>query len=300
MHTQSLPGDTPVGTAGLGGSLALLVVLFGSFMDLLDGTIVILAAPAIVADLGATDAQIQWTVACYTLALSAGLIVGGRLGDSYGRRRLFLLGLAAFTLASASCALAPTIEMLIATRCVQGLAAGAMVPQVFGIIRGSFTPAQRASAFGAYGAVQGLAAIAGPLPGGILVSIDAFGLGWRSIFWINVPVCLVALALGLRVLPESRSSRTGSFDLLGAALGALGVSLLLLPLIQVTDWGWTAWSSALVLLALLALAGFLAYERHLGRCGGEPVFDPPCCGSGRSAPASSPRCCSSPASARCS
>lgn len=276
MPTQSLPGDTPVRTAGLGGSLALLVVLFGSFMDLLDGTIVILAAPAIVADLGATDAQIQWTVAAYTLALSAGLIVGGRLGDTYGRRRLFLLGLAAFTVASASCALAPTVEVLIATRTVQGLAAGAMVPQVFGIIRGSFTPARRAQAFGAYGAVQGLAAIAGPLLGGVLVSMDAFGLGWRSIFWINVPVCLVAFALGLRVLPESRSSRTtGSFDLLGAALGALGVFLLLLPLIQITEWGWTGWSSALVLLALLTLATFLGYERHLGRRRGrEPVFDP--------------------------
>ncbi|GAA3163159.1 MFS transporter [Nonomuraea salmonea] len=251
---------------------ALLVVLFGSFMDLLDATIVTVAAPAISRDLGADDAQIQWTIAAYTLALGAGLITGGRLGDQYGRKRLFLIGLAGFMVTSALCALAADPAMLIGMRAAQGLTGGIMMPQVFGIIRASFPPEQRAKAFGAYGAVQGLASVAGPLLGGLLVEADLFGLGWRTIFWINVPVSVVALVAGAKVLPESRSASTARLDLAGALLAAAGILLLLLPIIQSETWSWGSY--ALLAAGVVVLAIFLAYERRLTARGAEPVLDP--------------------------
>lgn len=263
---------TPV--AGAGASAALLVVLFGSFMDLVDATIVTVAAPAIVQDLGASDAQIQWTIAGYVLALGAGLITGGRLGDQFGRKRLFMIGLAGFMVTSAACALAAGPGMLIGMRGAQGLAAGVMVPQVFGIIRASFAPAERAKAFGAYGAVQGLASVAGPLLGGLLVESNLFDLGWRTIFWINVPVSIIALILGAKVLPESRSTSTTRLDVFGALLAAAGILLLLLPIIQTETRGWTWVSYVLVAAGIVVLAIFLAFERRLARRGNEPVFDP--------------------------
>jgi MFS family permease len=149
-----------------------------------------------------------------------GLITGGRIGDLYGRRRVFLLGLAAFMLASAGCGLAPSPGALVGMRVVQGLAGGLMIPQVFGIIRASFEPGARARALGAYGAVLGLASVAGPLLGGLLVEADLFGLGWRAIFWVNVPIAIVALVVGARFMPESRSAGRTRLDLAGAALAA--------------------------------------------------------------------------------
>ncbi|MET9691526.1 MFS transporter [Streptomyces sp. NPDC006514] len=254
--------------------MALLVVLFGSFMDLIDATIVTVASPAIARDMGAGDAQIQWMIAAYTLAMGAGLITGGRLGDQFGRKRLFMIGLVGFMVTSALCALAVTPGMLIGMRAAQGLTAGIMVPQVFGVIRASFAPAERAKAFGAYGAVQGLASVAGPLLGGLLVEADLFGLGWRTIFWINVPISILALVVGARVLPESRSASTARRDLVGALLAASGILLLLLPIIQTGTWGWTAASYALLAGGIILFTIFLAYERSLAGRGGEPVFDP--------------------------
>ncbi|QIP87832.1 MFS transporter [Streptomyces sp. Tu 2975] len=268
------PDAPPAPISGAGANVALLVVLFGSFMDLVDATIVTVAAPAIARDMGAGDAQIQWTIAAYTLALGAGLITGGRLGDQFGRKRLFMIGLVGFMVTSALCALAVTPGMLIGMRAAQGLTAGIMVPQVFGVIRASFAPAERAKAFGAYGAVQGLASVAGPLLGGLLVEADLFDLGWRTIFWINVPISILALVVGARVLPESRSASTARLDLVGALLAASGILLLLLPIIQTETWGWTAASYALLAAGIILLTIFLAYERSLAGRGGEPVFDP--------------------------
>lgn len=260
--------------AGRAASLALLVVLFASFMDLLDVTIVTVAAPDIAANLNASEAQLQWMLAAYVLALGSGLVTGGRVGDAYGRRRVFLVSLAGFALASAACALAPSAGTLIALRALQGLAGGFMVPQVFGIIRSSFAPAAMAKAFGAYGAVQGLASVAGPLLGGALVNADLWGLGWRTIFWINVPVAVLALALGVRFLPESHAPGRTRLDVVGALLAAVGVFLVLLPLVQGRDWGWPGWGWGLLVLGLVVLAGFLAYEQRLARAGGQPVLDP--------------------------
>lgn len=283
-HGKDMSSHTPIGAAyetpleplvtGRVASLALLVVLFASFMDLLDVTIITVAAPNIAANLQASQSQLQWMLAAYVLALGSGLITGGRVGDANGRRRVFLFSLASFVLASAACALAPTAGMLIALRAVQGLAGGFMVPQVFGIIRSSFAPASMAKAFGAYGAVQGLASVAGPLLGGVLVDADLWGLGWRTIFWINVPVAVLALALGWRFLPESHAPGHTRLDTAGALMAAAGVFLVLLPLVQGRDWGWPPWGWILLALGLVVLALFLTYERQLARRGGHPVVDP--------------------------
>lgn len=272
---QAVPHTAPEPqVAGRPASLALLVVLFASFMDLLDVTIITVAAPDIAANLNASEAQLQWMLAAYVLALGSGLVTGGRVGDAYGRRLVFLVSLAGFAVASAACAMAPSAGMLIVMRALQGLAGGFMVPQVFGIIRSSFAPAAMAKAFGAYGAVQGLASVAGPLLGGALVDADLWGLGWRTIFWINVPVAALALALGVRFLPESHAPGRTRLDVVGALLAAVGVFLVLLPLVQGRDWGWPLWGWGLLALGLVVLAGFLAYEQWLARAGGQPVLDP--------------------------
>ena len=263
--TGSLPTSTPT---------VIAVILVASFMDLVDVTIVAVAAPSIQASLGASPAQVQWVVAAYALALGAALVTGGRIGDAYGRRRAFLVGLAVFVVASAACALAPTAGVLIATRVLQGLAAGTMVPQVFGIIRSSLDPRQQGAALGAYGGVQGLASIAGPLLGGLLVTADLFGLGWRTVFWVNVPIGLVALVLARRVLPESRQPAAARLDLAGAALLAGSLVLVLLPVVQGRPWGWPLWGWALVLAGVAGLAAFLRVERRLVARGGQPVLDP--------------------------
>lgn len=269
------PAATPSATiTGRAAVIAVAVVLIAAFMDLLDATIVSVAAPAIAEGLGASEAALQWTLAGYALAIGAGLITGGRIGDQFGRRRVFLLGLTGFTLASAACALAPTPEVLIATRVAQGLAAGLMVPQVFGIFRSSLEPETRGKALGAYGAVLGLASVAGPLLGGLLVDADLFGLGWRTIFWVNVPVAVVGLILGARFLPESRAPGRTRLDLPGAALAAAAALLLLLPLVQGRDWGWPWWGFVLLALSVPTTALFLRRERRLVARGGQPILDP--------------------------
>ncbi|MEV0649560.1 MFS transporter [Phytomonospora sp. NPDC050363] len=269
-----MPTTTTQDRTGTSSVTALVVVLVAAFMELLDATIVSVAAPAIAADLDAGEAALQWTLAGYTLALGAGLITGGRIGDQYGRRRTFLIGLSGFAVASAACALAPSAGILIATRVAQGLAGGLMVPQVLGIIRSSFTPAARARAFGAYGAVLGVASVAGPLLGGVLVDADLLGLGWRTIFWVNVPVAALGLILGLRSLPESSAADRSRLDLPGAALAAVASVLLLLPLIQGREWGWPWWSFALMALAVPVFVLFLGREGRLLARGGQPVLDP--------------------------
>lgn len=252
----------------------IAVILIATFMDLVDVTIVAVAAPNIQASLGASPAQLQWIIAVYALSLGAALITGGRLGDSYGRRRTFLVGLAAFVLASAACALAPTVGVLIGSRVIQGLAAGVMVPQVFGIIRSSLEPRQMGAALGAYGGVQGLASIAGPLLGGLLVTANLFGLEWRSIFWVNVPIGLVVLLIGLKVLPESSQPTAATLDLRGATLLAGSLLLLLLPIVQGQTWGWPIWGWGILAAGLAGLVLFVIFERRLAARGGQPVLDP--------------------------
>ncbi|MFI9549994.1 MFS transporter [Nonomuraea endophytica] len=270
----SSPPDSSMITSGRVALIAVAVVLLADFMELLDATIVSVAAPEIMSELGASDSAIQWTVAGYTLAMGAALITGGRLGDQFGRRRAFLGGLSGFAVASVLCALAPSPEVLIATRVLQGLAGGLMVPQVFGIIRSSLPPAARAKAFGAYGAVLSLASVAGPLLGGFLVDADLFGLGWRAIFWVNIPIAIIGLILGARYLPESAAEDRPRLDVLGALLGAVTAVLVLLPLVQGREWGWPWWGFAMMVCSLLTGGLFLLRGRRVSARGEQPVFDP--------------------------
>ncbi|GAA0954138.1 MFS transporter [Nonomuraea longicatena] len=251
--------------------IVLSVILIADFMELLDGTIVSVAAPAIAAELGAGEAALQWLVAGYTLAVGAGLITGGRLGDQYGRRRMFLLGLAGFLVASIGCGLAPDSGTLIAMRVLQGLAGGLMIPQVFGVIRATFAPEARAKALGAYGAVLGVASVAGPLLGGLLVGS---GWGWRSIFWVNVPIAIIGLIVGAKYMPESRVDERQRLDVPGALMSAAAVLLLMLPLVQGRDWGWPWWAFALMVLAVPLGWVFMGRERRLVAQGEQPIFDP--------------------------
>jgi EmrB/QacA subfamily drug resistance transporter len=272
--TSAPPPPQLSSATGRAAVLAVAVVLMADFMELLDATIVSVAAPAIMQELGASEAALQWTVAGYTLALGAALITGGRVGDQFGRRKVFLVGLAGFAVASALCALAPDPATLIAMRVVQGLAAGFMVPQVFGIIRSSLAPGARAKALGAYGAVLSLASVAGPLLGGFLVDADLFGLGWRTIFWVNIPVAAIGLILGAKFLPESSAPRRARLDLLGALLGAVTAVLILLPLVQGREWGWPWWGYAMMGAAAVSGTVFLRWERRLIARNEQPIFDP--------------------------
>ncbi|MFD0787549.1 MFS transporter, partial [Micromonospora azadirachtae] len=180
--------------------LALAVILAAEVMDLLDALVTNLAGPAIRAGLGGSASLIQWLGAGYTLAMAIGLITGGRLGDLYGRRRMFLAGVAGFTVASALCALSVSPGMLVASRVAQGLFGAVLLPQGLGIIKEVFPPRELAAAFGAFGPVMGISAVGGPILAGWLVDADLWGTGWRAIFLINLPIGLLALLGALRFL----------------------------------------------------------------------------------------------------
>src|SRR5580693_2372098 len=198
--------------------LAFAVVIAAAVMDLLDSTITQVAAPAIRRELGGSYAFIEWVTAAYALAMAAGLLTGGRLGDLFGRRRMLLIGMAGFVAASALCATAGSAGELIAARAVQGALGAIMLPQVFGLIRDLFEAHEMGRAFGVYGPVMGLSAMLGPIASGGLIGADVAGTGWRMIFLVNVPVGLVALVLGARLLPVGAAS-AGAASAGGASAG---------------------------------------------------------------------------------
>src|SRR6185369_17209310 len=171
-----------------------VVVLAAEIMDLLDATIINIAGPSILADLGGSYAFVQWLAAGYTLAFAVGLVTGGRLGDLFGRRRMFVIGAAGFTICSVLCAVAPGPAALIAFRVLQGAFGAVLIPQGFGIVKSVFPPAQVGAAFGAFGPVIGLSAVGGPILAGALVDADFWGTGWRMIFLINLPLGIAAVA----------------------------------------------------------------------------------------------------------
>jgi EmrB/QacA subfamily drug resistance transporter len=253
--------------------VALAVVLTAAFMQLVDISIVNVAIPSIQRDLDASYSQVQWVLAGYQLAFAVTLITGGRLGDIFGRRRLFLLGMAGFTLASALCGLAQSPGMLIGSRVVQGLAGALMFPQVFSVIQVTFPPRERGTAFGMVGATIGLATIMGPLVGGLLIQGDLLGLDWRPIFLVNVPVGLTAMALAVRYLPESRAPRALRLDLVGVAIVTTGLLLLVYPLVQGRDLDWPLWTFVSMAAAVPVLAAFAAYERRKKAADGSPLVE---------------------------
>ncbi|MFF2566862.1 MFS transporter [Streptomyces sp. NPDC058084] len=255
----------------------LAVVLAAQFMALLDVFIVNVAAPTIRTELAAGGAGIQLVVAGYTIAYAVLLITGARLGDRIGHRRVHLLGLAVFTAASLACGLAAGTGQLIAFRVVQGAGSALMIPQVLSLIQRTFTGEARVRALGAYSAVLATGAAAGQVVGGVLVSADLFGSGWRPVFLVNVPIGLVLLVLGTKVLPrdtDSGAGRVRSLDLPGLLLLAGSVSLLTVPLVLGQEADWPLWTWLSLGGSLVLFAAFGAYEAGLARRGGAPLIAP--------------------------
>ncbi|MFI2614912.1 MFS transporter [Streptomyces sp. NPDC018584] len=250
---------------------ALAVVLIASFMDAVDVTVVHMAIPHIQEDLGASSAQVQWITGGYALTFALGLITGGRLGDLFGRKRVFLLGVAGFTVTSLVCGVAGNAEILLAGRVAQGAMAALMVPQVLSIIHVTFPERERGKVFGIYGAVMSLGTIAGPLVSALLVQGDLFGLGWRPIFLVNLPLGIAGLIAGALVISESRAERAARLDLVGVVLATTGLLALVLPLTQGRELGWPAWTHAAMAASVPLLVLFVAWERRLLRRGGSPL-----------------------------
>lgn len=250
----------------------LPIILSATFMALFDVFVVNVASASIQRDLGASTAALQLVVGGYSFTYAAALITGGRLGDRYGYRRLFVLGMAAFVVASAACGLARSADQLIAARLCQGLVAAAMVPQVLALITTLFPPALRHRALAWFGVAVGLGTITGQVLGGVLLQADVVGLGWRAIFLVNVPIGLVALTLAARLLPSSRSSARPQLDPVGVVAISGTLALALLPLTIGHEEGWPVWAVAMLIASVPALAATVGYEWLLARRGGQPLL----------------------------
>lgn len=247
--------------------MALFILLAASFMNLIDVTIVNVALPTLQKTLGADPSHIQWVIAAYVLAFALGLLPFGRLGDIVGRSRMFFVGVGAFTLASALCGLAPNIEMLIFARVLQGLAGAAMTPQVLAIVQVTFPPEEKGQAFSLFGLSASLAAVTGPLVGGVLIGADIGGLDWRPIFLVNVPVGIGAIIAGRYLIPRTPGNPGLRNDYVGIGLFALAAVLVVYPLIEGRAAGWPAWAFGLIGAALVVTAAFVLWERHMAARG---------------------------------
>lgn len=253
--------------------LVLGLVLSATFMQLLDISIVNVATPSIQTSLGATYSDVQLVLAAYQLAFACTLFTGGRLGDIYGRRRVFLIGMTGFTLASALCGAAVNADMLILSRVLQGLCSGLMFPQVLSVIQVIFAPKDRGRAFGLFGATIGLGSISGPLAGGLLIQAGLFDDAWRSIFFVNVPIGIVALVGAFLKLPESRAPHASRLDVPGALLVATGLGLLIYPLTEGRTRGWPPVLIAMLVVAVPLLALFAVMQVRKTRADRGPLLD---------------------------
>lgn len=249
-------------------------MLAAAFMDLVDGTIVSIALPQIQADLRTGYGAAQWILAGYSVTFALMLIPGGRLGDIYGRRRIFLLGLAAFTAASIACGAATTAPILVAARLAQGIAAGLMVPQVISVVVILFQNAERAKAFALYGVTLSVANVSGPLLGALFTEYSVFDLGWRAIFYVNVPIGLLAFLGALRWMPESRSDTPLRVDGAGIVLISLASFALMFPVIQGREAGWPIWMIVLLIAAAPLLWAFVVVQRRRDRRDGSALVPP--------------------------
>jgi EmrB/QacA subfamily drug resistance transporter len=241
---------------------ALAVLLIANFMNLMDVTIVNVALPSLRENLGADASQIEWVIAAYVLAFALGLLPFGRLGDIVGRTKMFLWGVAAFSVASAFCGLAPSIEWLIAARVLQGLAGAMMTPQVLAIATVTFPPEERGQSFSLFGLSAGLAAVAGPIVGGLLIGANFGGLDWRPIFLVNVPVGIVAVVLGWFIIPRPPGHPDLKNDFVGIALFGASTVALVFPIIEGRSYGWPLWTWGMMAAAVVGLGLFVLWERR--------------------------------------
>ncbi|MFI7019874.1 MFS transporter [Streptomyces sp. NPDC050164] len=277
MTTESLtsrPIRSPAAAAPVLGGLGLFTLLLAAALPLIDFFIVNVALPTIGADLAASESVLELVVAGYGVSYAVLLVLGGRLGDLFGRRRLFLVGMAAFGLTSLACGLAPGAWSLVAARVAQGASAAAMLPQVLATIQATTTGPRRAKAMGLYGATAGLSMVAGQILGGVLVAADIAGTGWRSVFLVNVPVVLAGLVLAARAVPETRSTRPEPVDVPGTVLLAASLLTLLVPLTEGRAAGWPLWTWLSLVAFPFAAAAFYVVERRADREGRTPLVPP--------------------------
>jgi MFS family permease len=261
------------GAAGRPPWAMLAVLVTGQFMALLDVMIVNVAVPTIGTDLSASGSALQLVVSGYTIAYAMLLITGARLGSLYGFRWVYLTGLGAFTLASLACGLAPTTGFLVGARFVQGAGAAAMVPQIFSLIQREFTGAAKTRALSVYATTVAVGGVAGQVLGGVLVSADLFGTGWRPVFLVNVPVGLVLAVLVPRLVPAGAAGGGRRLDLPGLLTASAAVLLVVLPLVLGHSQGWPAWTWVSIAGGVLLAAGFVRLERAIAARGGDPLLD---------------------------
>ena len=252
---------------------SLAVVLSAAFLVALDFFVVNVSIPSIQAGLHASFAEVQLVIASYGLTYAVLLISGGRLGDIYGRKRMFLWGVGGFTVTSLVCGLAPTPRFLIAGRALQGVAGALLFPQVLSVIQVSFPLRERAKAFGLFGMIIGTASFSGNLLGGLLVSANVLGLSWRPIFLINLPIGLATVWAAIRAVHESRSPKARRLDFGGVALMTASLALLVYPLVEGREAGWPWWTYTCGAGSILLLAVFVRFERRVTERGGSPLVE---------------------------
>lgn len=244
------------------------VVVYG-----FDTNVVNVALPELQDELGAGPVALELVVGGYAFTYAAGLVTGGRLGDLVGHRRMFLVGLAAFTAASGLCGIAGTATELVLARLLQGLAAAALVPQVLALITTNFTGRERLRALAWFGVSGAMSGVLGQVLGGLLLVADVLGLGWRAVFLVNIPVGAALYALAHRVLPRTTASGRPAFDPVGVVAVSGALVLALVPLVVGRGAGWPWWTTALLVASVPAALLALAHERRLARRGGNPVLD---------------------------
>jgi EmrB/QacA subfamily drug resistance transporter len=242
--------------------LALVILLLAAFMNLIDITIVNVALPSLQKGLGASSSQIEWVVAAYVLAFALGLLPFGRLGDIIGRKKVFLAGVAAFTLCSLLCGIAPDIKTLIVARALQGVAGAVMMPQVLAIMQATFPPKERGFAFSLFGLSAGLASVAGPITGGLLISANLYGLDWRPIFLVNIPIGIIAVIAAWRLVPATPPHPGLTHDLGGIAIASIAILLLIFPLIEGRSYGWPLWAFTMIAASLIGIVLFYLWEKR--------------------------------------
>lgn len=244
---------------------ALFTILMAMFMNLLDVTIVNVSLPSLQKDMGASSTEIEWVVAGFILAFALGLLPFGRYGDIVGKKKMFLFGVAAFTTASVLCGAAPNIEFLVAARVIQGAAGAIMTPQVLSIAQTIFPPHERAAAFSLFGLTAGLASVIGPVLGGLLLNADLFGLTWRPIFLMNVPVGILALFLGVKFIPVIPGNTGMRNDFGGILIVCAAMFLLIFPLIEGRNYAWAPWCFLMMAGAAALFILFVFWEGRQNR-----------------------------------
>jgi len=267
---------SPRATAAAGGlhPFGVLILLGGAFLPIMDFFITNVALPSIDASLHASPASLELVIAGYGVAYASLLVLGGRLGDRYGRHRLFLTALVGFVVASLACGIAPTIGVLIGARIVQGATAALLIPQVLATFHHVLEHERKARALALYGATSGIAAVVGQLVGGLLVSADIAGTSWRPIFLVNVPIGLVVLVVAARIVPATKSGHPLGIDLPGTVLFAATLTALLVPLAEGHSLGWPAWCWLLLVLAVILGATTFAVEKRTEARGEVPLLPP--------------------------